>query len=68
MNTTKVGSIIFNHHHNYTGEVEIVRGSNSIKVSFEALEKIVSDKVRQKAIERIELMKPAELLSLPVKK
>ena len=68
MDTTKIGAVTFTHAPTYTGEVEISRGSTTLKVPFAALEKIVSDKVRNQAIEAIEQMSPSEVLSLSLSK
>jgi len=68
MAQTKVGAVVFEHKHNYSGEVEILRGAAAIKVPFDALEKIVADKVRAQLIENIEKLTPTELLHLSAAK
>ncbi|MDB5822183.1 MAG: hypothetical protein JWR21_887 [Herminiimonas sp.] len=65
---TKVGSVTFTHNATYTGEVEIERGGLSVKVSMEALQTIVSDKIRQRMHENIDSMKAHEILALAASK
>ena len=66
--TTKVGAVTFTHNAAMTGEVEIERAGLAVTVPFEALTKIVSDKVRQQMIEGIEELKPHEILALAASK
>ncbi len=63
----KAGKVEF-HHINFTGEVEIRRGDARITVSFASLEKLIAEKVRMEAIERLNKMTPPELLALSTKK
>jgi autotransporter-associated beta strand protein len=64
----KVGTVRFTHKQNFSGDVEITRGALKVNVPFEALEKLVSEKVRVQLIEKIEQMKPHEILALAVPK
>ncbi|QDD65546.1 hypothetical protein EJD96_15965 [Herbaspirillum seropedicae] len=66
--TTKVGAVTFIHNASMTGEIEIERAGLAVKVPFEALLKIVSDKVRQQMIEGIEELRPHEILALAASK
>lgn len=65
---TKAGAVTFAHNANFSGEVEIERGGLSVKVPMEALQKIVSDKVRLQMIQNIENLKPHEILALAASK
>lgn len=63
----KVGKVEFSHL-NYSGEVEIKRGEQAITVPFAALEKLIAEKVKAQAIDRLEKMSPPELLAFATKK
>lgn len=64
----KHGAVTFTHAENFTGEVEIERGGMSIKVPFEALQKIVGEKIRRKLITSIEDMGHNDILALAASK
>jgi hypothetical protein len=66
--TTKVGAVTFTHPDNFTGECEIERNGLAINVPFEALQKIVAEKVRHQMIANIESLKPHEILALAATK
>lgn len=63
----RVGKIDFLHT-SFSGEVEIKRGDQAITVPFAALEKLIAEKVRAQAMERLEKMSPPELLAFATKK
>lgn len=65
---TKVGAVTFTHQANFAGEVEIERAGMSVKVPFEALQKLVAEKVRSQMIAAIEDLKPNEILALAASK
>jgi autotransporter-associated beta strand protein len=65
---TKVGAVTFSHNSSFTGEVEIERGGLAVKVPFEALQKIVAEKVRFQMVENINALKPHEILALAASK
>jgi hypothetical protein len=64
----KHGAVTFTHAENFTGEVEIERGGLSVKVPFEALQKIVGEKIRRKMIMTIEDMAANDILALAAAK
>lgn len=68
MAITKFGAVTFTHHDEYSGEVEIERGGMTVKVSFEAIQKIVAEKVRFQLIANIADLKPHEILALAASK
>lgn len=68
MATTKIGAVTFTHHHEYTGEVEIERAGMTVTVPFEAVQRIVAEKVRFQMIANIEALKPHEILALAASK
>jgi hypothetical protein len=68
MTETKIGAVSFTHQENYTGEVEIERGGQVVKVPFEALQKLVAEKIRRKMIASIEDMSPNDILALAATK
>lgn len=59
---TKVGSVTFDHTDNFTAEVSIYRGGNSISVPFSALQQIVAESIRRELIQKLEAAKPEQLL------
>jgi hypothetical protein len=65
---TKVGAVTFSHNDSYSGEVEIERAGVSVKVPFEAVQKLVAEKVRAQMIASIENLKPHEILALAISK
>jgi hypothetical protein len=65
---TKLGTVTFTHQENYVGEVEIERGGQVVKVPFEALQKLVAEKVRCKMIASIEDMPANDILGLATAK
>jgi hypothetical protein len=64
----KHGAVTFTHAENFTGEVEIERGGLSVKVPFEALQKVVGEKIRRKMIMTIEDMAANDILALAAAK
>lgn len=59
----KVGPITFTHADNFAGEVEIAKGDVVMKVSMDALVRIVAEKVRASRIEALERAKPSDLIA-----
>lgn len=59
---TKIGHVIFDHHTEFRGEVEIRKGDNVVKVPMEALRALVAESVRYELAAHIQKMKPADLL------
>lgn len=65
---TKLGAVTFTHQENYAGEVEIERGGQVVKVPFEALQKLIAEKIRRKMLASIEDMPPNDILALAATK
>jgi hypothetical protein len=57
--------VVFIHNGDYSGDVEICHGNDSITIPFKAVEYFVSDWLRKKKIERLEqITNPSELFGL----
>lgn len=59
---TKVDKISFEHSDAYSGEVEISRGAETMKVPMEALVRLVAEKVRHDKIAELQKAKPSDLI------
>lgn len=59
----KVDKIVFDHAPNYSGEVEITRGTVKIKVPMDSLVRMVAEKVRYDRITTLQNAKPSELIA-----
>lgn len=59
---TIVDKIQFEHSEGFTGEVEITRGSEKIKVPMEAVVRLVAEKVRHDRIAELQSAKPSDLI------
>lgn len=68
MAITKAGAVTFTHGPEFNGEIEIERGGMTVKVPFEALQKVVAEKVRLQMVVSIEALKPHEILALAASK
>lgn len=60
---TKVDKVVFDHSDGFSGEVEITRGTQKIKVPMEALVRLVAEKVRHDRIVTLQNAKPSELIA-----
>lgn len=58
----KSGHVEFEHGDDFKGEVTIKKGDVSVKVTVESLRLFVAESIRYDLAERVQAMKPAELL------
>jgi hypothetical protein len=59
---TKHGYVVFEHDDAFRGEVRIIKGDVSVKVSMDALRALVAESVRRDLAAHVAQMKPADLL------
>ncbi len=59
---TKHGYVLFEHDDTFRGEVRIIKGDVSLKVSMDALRALVAESVRHDLAAHVAQMKPADLL------
>lgn len=58
----KIGAATFVHDDTFGGEVEITRGSQTIRLPIASLRLFVAESIRSDEMERVRRMKPEELL------
>ncbi|MEX3690811.1 hypothetical protein AB3X91_11800 [Paraburkholderia sp. BR14263] len=59
---TKHGHVVFEHDDEFRGEVRIIKGDVTVKVSMDALRALVAESVRHDMTARVLKMKAADLL------